>query len=152
VAFDKTQILILRQFNACLYLEMMNSFLIEYNPDTYEAFFELSFKSLQFGEMEFSFELLTRILLTYEGLDLFSKENIFLINIKRMLVEVANQETKKKILGIIELALCSKKIKLSTQIVSDHFSSLSYLTVMYFFFFNSVEHKIDIGNSGLGLV
>ena len=146
-AFDKKQLIILRQFNACLYLEMVNNFVVDFDAESLRSFFDLSRNALTFGETEFCFEVLNRLLVSFEGLSLFINQNDFLINIKQILVKVANQEIKKKILNIIELAICSKKIRLETQQLLDHFSSTSYLRVMFFFFFNSLENSFSVGEA-----
>lgn len=129
---------------------MMNNFIVDFDQTSLSSFFELSFKSLQAGQIEFCFELLSRLLVSKEGLDLFCRRPQFLAQIKRVLGEGANQETKKKVLGLIELALCSKKICLETQIISDHFASATFLNLLYFFFFNSLENQIFFGRKGLG--
>ena len=138
--------LVFRQFNCCLYLEMQNSFVISPDVPFLLKAFEMSKKAFAHGELSFSLEILTRLIISVEGMQMFLQDLEFLESIKHEISVKATQIIKEKILHFFELSICSKKVDLKKQKVTDHFSmNKHFSTFMYYIFFNSVHSDLDRG-------
>lgn len=144
--FDRERSLVLRQFNCCLYLELLNNFLCPFEKDFYAEIFMMCKKAFEYNEISFSLEILTRVLISKQGIGLLKKNPGFWGLLKRKLSMASNQQVKEKLIQIVELGVASKKVDFKDQTVTPFFVDQEYPHFLYFIFFDEIPTNLTYGN------
>ena len=106
----------------------------------------MSQKAFEFNEISFALEILSRMMITRQGIRLFKENPGFWAMIKKKLSVASSQQIKEKLIQLVELAVCSQKIDLKARNLRPHFVEKNFHQFLYFIFFDELKENFDYGN------